>query len=433
MTDTIARHFRAHRYRAEIVGETPVYAAYLLIVATSAVLISIYGMPFPASTIYTNLDLYPKGFGLFLVCDGTIQLWKHRPDRPIRFLRLRYSDPQVVRLFVARLPLLFVFIAFLPLFALLKPLIPLVSPYTWDATLIEWDRAIFGTDPWRLLQPVLGYPIITAVIAILYHAWIALVYPGSLVFLYAKRAQLLRRQYFLSFMLVWILGGFVLAAGMSSVGPCFLEPIMGDSRFSDQMAYLNAANEQIPIVVLDVQNMLLSGYTLHGPGHGAGITAMPSMHVAIAFLFWLAIRRFSAVLDRWFFGFFLAIWIASVHLAYHYAVDGLVSIVLVWIAWRTSGWVFAWWDARAGISPSETPPASGTNVISANSLPRSWRGGRQLNSTVGEAFVDAKIEGTGVFVQGTKPCGASSLGPQHANNPSLRLFTDVTEPQSSQH
>jgi hypothetical protein len=360
MRHTIARHFRAHRYRTEIVGETPVYAAYLLIVATSAALLSIYGMPFPASTIYTNLDLYPKGFGLFLVCDGTIQLWKHRPDSPISFLRQRYCDPQVIRLFLIRLPLLFVFIAFLPLFALLKPLIPLVNPYTWDATWIAWDLAIFGTDPWRLLQPALGYPIITAALAILYHAWFALVYPGGLIFLYAKRAEAVRRQYFLSFMLVWFLGGFVLAAGMSSVGPCFLEPIMGDSRFADQMAYLNAANEQIPIVVLNVQNMLLNNYALRGPGHGAGITAMPSMHVAMAFLFWLAIRRVSPVLGRWLFGFFLVTWISSVHLAYHYAVDGLVSIVLVGIAWRASGWVFAWWDARAGITPSETPPDSCT-------------------------------------------------------------------------
>lgn len=363
MGHAIARHFSTLRCWSELTAQIPVYAVYLSIVAASAIVLSRYGMPFPASVIYTNLDLYLKGFGLFMVCEGTIQLWKHRPSHPIRFLWQRYRDPQMVTLFHARLPLLLVFIAFLPLFALLKPLIPLMNPYGWDVALIEWDRAIFGTDPWRLLQPVLGYPIVTAALAVLYHAWFGLVYPGSLIFLYAKGASGIRRQYFFSFMLVWSLGGFLLAAGMSSVGPCFLEPIMNNSHFAEQMAYLEAANEQIPVVVLDVQSMLLSNYALNGPGQGAGITAMPSMHVAMAFLFWLAIRRVSVVAGRWFFALFVAIWIASVHLAYHYAVDGLVSIVLVVVLWRTSLWVFAWWDARVLLASPEIQPTYRTISI----------------------------------------------------------------------
>lgn len=367
MGRTIARHFHARRYPAEIAAQLPVFAAFLVIVAMSWVALRQYGMPFPASTIYTNLDLYPKGFGLFLVCDGTIQLWKNRPDRPIRFLWQRYSDPKMIALFLGRLPLLVVLIAFLPTFALLKPLIPLMNPYGWDTVFMEWDRAIFGTDPWRLLQPALGYPVVTAAMAILYHAWFALVYPGSLVFLYARQADRVRRQYFLSFILVWILGGIVLAALLSSVGPCFMEAILGNPHFADQMAYLHGANGQIPIVVLNVQEMLLDNYTANGPGHGAGITAMPSMHVAMAFLFWLAIRRVSAVAAKWCFGFFIVTWVSSVHLAYHYAVDGLVSVILVAILWRGAGAAIAWWDARVAFDPAPlaAQPALRTNTVPA--------------------------------------------------------------------
>ena len=362
----VAQHLRAHGRWAEIVAQVPVYVTYLLIAAAGAIAVWRYGMPFPASVIYTNLDLYPKGFALYLICDGTIYLWRHRPDHPIRFLWERYSDPQMITLFLARLPLLIVLIAFLPLFALLKPLVPLINAYSWDEVLIASDRAIFGTDAWRLLQPVLGYPIVTAALAVLYHAWFGLVYPGTLVFLYAKNTDAIRRQYFLSFMLMWFVGGVLLAAGMSSVGPCFLEPIMGNSHFAEQMAYLRAANEQVPILVLDVQSMLLNEFDLNGPGQGAGITAMPSMHVAMAFLFWLAIRRVSAAAGPWFFALFVAVWVASVHLAYHYAVDGLVSVVLVAVLWRISGWAFAWWDSRVLAKSTETWPTWQRNSTAAN-------------------------------------------------------------------
>ena len=346
-----------HRHAAAINSQIPVFACFLVILAASTVLLSRFGMPFPVSLIITNLDVYVKGFLLFIICDFSYLLYRNRPKSPTAFIWSRYSDKEMLDLFIARLPLLLLYIAFLPLFALLKPLIPLLNSYSWDPVLIQWDRAIFGTDPWRLLQPILGFPIVTAALAVIYHAWFGLVYPGALIFLYARRTEGVRRQYLLAFMLTWFVGGFLLASGMASVGPCFLEPITGDPRFSEQMAYLNAADEQIPVMVLQVQEMLLKTYLTHGPGAGAGITAMPSMHVAIAFLFWLAIRRVSRNAGRWFFALFLIIWIASVHLAYHYAVDGLISVILVAILWRVSHLVISRWDSRLA-SSAERPPVS---------------------------------------------------------------------------
>lgn len=359
MERMIAQHFRMQRYWLEIAGQVPVYAGLLLTLLLTAVIVSQNGMPFPFSNIYTNLDLYPKGFFLFLIVDGTIQLARNRPDSPVSFLWARYSAPPMIALFFERLPLLLVLLIFLPVFALLKPMIPVLHPYEWDLALTHWDRAIFfGVDPWRILQPVLGYPIVTAALAVSYHAWFGLVYPGGLVLLYAKHAEAIRRQYFLSFMLVWIVGGFLLAALLSSVGPCFMEPLLGNAHFAEQMAYLHQANERIPIVVLDVQAKLLNNYLINGPGHGLGITAMPSMHVAMAFLFFLGIRHVSPLAGRIFFGFFVLIWVASVHLGYHYALDGLVSVILTWAVWRASAALITWWDRVAMPALAKSTPSS---------------------------------------------------------------------------
>src|SRR3546814_19180905 len=82
---------------------------------------------------------------------------------------------------MAGIPMLVVCIVLLPFFSKMRAAIPLFNQYTWDDTFIAWDRAIFfGHDAWEVLQPVLGFPIVTAAVAVLYHLWLLLLYPGCL-------------------------------------------------------------------------------------------------------------------------------------------------------------------------------------------------------------------------------------------------------------
>ena len=341
-------------------GEAPVYATAAALFAGYAVLLAAHGVYPTGGPVAVNAQLFALTLLGFVAFDAGAQLWRHRPAGPIGHLRARYGAPSFAWRLLAGLPLLAMAIVLLPFFSKMKAAIPLFAEYSWDAAFIRWDRALFfGHDAWEVLQPLLGYPIVTATLAVLYHAWFLLLYAGVLYFIVARIDPTVRRRFFLTYVLAWTLVGGALAIGLASVGPCFVGPLLGDRTFDAQMAYLNTANREYPVMVLPVQQMLLDWYREDTSGLGSGITAMPSMHVAIAFLFWLAMRHVDRPAGVAFGMFFVVIWVGSVHLAYHYAVDGLVSVIVVAALWRLSAVVFAAWDRRLA------QPARRTNTVPA--------------------------------------------------------------------
>jgi hypothetical protein len=327
------------------VADLPIYAIAAGLLAFCGALFAAYEVEVGPGGILSNFRLYAIAAAAMLTVDLIGLLVRHRPASPIAFLASTYARRVRDPLFLGRLPLLAITVVFMPFFSKLKSMIPLFNSFHWDRAFIAWDRALFfGLDGWQILQPALGYPPVTALLAVLYHAWLLLIYVGTLLILFHPAAASVARRYFLSFILIWTLIGGGLATLFASVGPCFVGPIFGDRTFDAQMAYLNAANEQVPVLTLHVQELLLAWYREGEGGLGSGITAMPSMHVAMAFLFWLAVRKAWRPVGWFFLAFVVAIWLGSVHLAYHYAVDGLVSVIATAVIWQISGTLLSAWD-----------------------------------------------------------------------------------------
>ncbi len=110
---------------------------------------------------------------------------------------------------------------FMAAFSSFKRMIPFMTPYAWDTRFMEWDRALHGGwHPWELLQPVLGYPLVTSLVNLIYQLWFFVLFLTLIWQCWTRRDDLLRAQYLLSFLLCWIVLGTVMATALASGGAC---------------------------------------------------------------------------------------------------------------------------------------------------------------------------------------------------------------------
>jgi PAP2 superfamily len=318
--------------------DRPIIAAALLCYAAIAATLLWHGVnPFRPGSYFSNLLVYASCFGLFIAYRVLKLLYLDRPEHPTKHIIDHEFSAVRVRYYARALPVVACLIIFMPVFSALKSSIPIITDYQWDAYFIDLDRQLHGTDPWKLLQPLLGYPLVTSLVSMFYHAWIMLIYAGGLYFGLRFIDVDLRKRYFISYFLIWTIVGGLLAVLMASVGPCFAEPMIGLTDFRPQMAYLREADQSFPVLVLQVQDKLIAWQQSGAHGLGRGISAMPSMHVSLALLFFLACSKISKRAASLAGAFFLIILLGSVHLGYHYAVDGYLAIVVTLAIWHLVG------------------------------------------------------------------------------------------------
>lgn len=219
------------------------------------------------------------------------------------------------------------------------------EPFRFDEFFMRADLLLHaGRHPWELLQPIVGHPAITRFIDAVYvYGWFAALWLG-VIWQTVHGREPVRSQFLLTFALAWIALGTGLAIALSSAGPVFYGRVTGlADPYEPLMAYLQAVDADTPLRAVANQKRLWSSYTEWG-----GITAMPSMHLAIVTAVILAGVRTHRRLAYGLAPLGLVILVGSVHLGWHYAIDSYVGILAtLWIWWLAGRFLDHWNDRRA--------------------------------------------------------------------------------------
>ena len=291
--------------------------------------------------------ILPISLAISVIAKFIYMLFVERPDRLtkaiIDFYKPYLTDAnRYANCFIVIFCMLFSFIAF----ADTKPLIPLMNDYSWDQSFMRLDRLLhFGQDPWRLLSSAFGHPIITQWINYLYNFWYFIMFMFWVGAATSKKTHIQHqnsndweRQFLLSFIICWIIGGLILATLFSSMGPAFYDLIdKVNNPYAAQMAALANVHETHELWAVDTHAILRESYLNPKPGQLSGISAMPSIHNATSAIFMLTAYRINKK-----FGHLMAIYlgfivIGSIHLAWHYAVDAYAGIIIALFVWWLTG------------------------------------------------------------------------------------------------
>jgi hypothetical protein len=296
------------------------------------------------------LLMIPLTFLFYVVYRFAYMLCVERPADPIRHLaRSTYRFFAHPPRWALGLPMLVLFVFFAAIFSDIKQNIPRLAGFSWDLAFAEWDRMIhFGRHPWQWLQPVLGYPLITFLLNFVYNFWFFTLWIFVVCLAFASKTSELRTHFFIAFFLSWSVGGSLLAVLFSSAGPCYFARLgLAPDPYAGLMDYLREVAAVYPNWALNVQDTLWQSYTQGGLV--AGISAMPSMHNATALLLALAAGRIDRRLGILLWLHCALIFIGSVHLAWHYAVDNYLGWVIALACWYLAQPLARWWEGQTHV------------------------------------------------------------------------------------
>ena len=273
---------------------------------------------------------------------------RRRPARPLRVMaaefRAKVLPPDLL---LARGTIILGWFLLMVFFTPFKIMIGHVRGFPFDVALAEAERSLLaGHDSWELTHALFGSAPATFALHLAYNMWFVMMWLGIIYIMLRTELTRLRARYIVAFLLCWIVVGSFGAYFLASAGPCYYERAFGDPHFRPLMDRLHALDSEMNAIwpgfgvhALRLQDMLWASFMSKRELFGGGISAMPSMHVSIAVLMacggWQLGRK-----PGWLLTIFAGmIWAGSVHLGWHYALDGAVALGLTLAIWRLSGWL----------------------------------------------------------------------------------------------
>ncbi len=233
--------------------------------------------------------------------------------------------------------------ATIPVFGMFKQYVLKTQGFPFDPALAAADRILFaGHDAWQVMHALFESLWFTILVDQAYAAWLALLMFCPVLWAAVIADPLVRARLIGCWLGVWIMIGGVGAWLLASAGPMyyphFIGPNASFAQLHDRIVALGEmAKAAGTIITTPYGHMaLLHRYENGGYSPGYGISAMPSVHVSMAVLFAIggfAIRRWLGLILS---AYALLIWIGSVYLGWHYALDGIVGTAMTIGLWKLS-------------------------------------------------------------------------------------------------
>lgn len=262
------------------------------------------------------------GGGLWALCTRT-------PFAALRSAAARLARPEGVAA-----SLLYVSLSIhMGVFTSIKTMLPDIHPFYADRALADMSEWLHGELVWRYTEALLPPWFTATVCSVYFGLWGVLLASALLACVFAPQVRELRAQFLWTYLLMWPLLGNIVAGAAMSAGPIYYGLVTGDqARFAPMLNYL-AHCPPLMAGAADLWNSHLTGHATVA----AGISAFPSMHLATTTLFVLMVRRIYPNLTWIGVAFLTVILISSVHLGWHYAIDGYFAIGATVALWAAVG------------------------------------------------------------------------------------------------
>ncbi|MCP5038334.1 MAG: hypothetical protein GY945_12130 [Rhodobacteraceae bacterium] len=221
-------------------------------------------------------------------------------------------------------------------FTLVKTSLPYILPFFADPFWAGIDEALHGgTAPWILAHEIaalLPFDMKEAFPFYLEYWTIPAVYLPALMAA-LDRDQVRIHRIMTLYLIVWVLLGNIMALAGMSAGPVYYDRLLGGETFSN-LSHTLATSGISDTLIGYIQDGLWQLYVENEQVFGAGISAFPSVHVGIIMVGAIYLWERSRLLLPIGLAYVVLILFLSVYTGYHYAIDGYVSILVVFLAWQ---------------------------------------------------------------------------------------------------